>query len=57
MGEGGACRRMRQNTTVGLWRRQSRQNEQEVTASPEQLRAEREAAERFFRRHPLLKGG
>ncbi|MBQ9468902.1 MAG: hypothetical protein IJU52_07855, partial [Clostridia bacterium] len=26
MGEGGACRRMRQNTTVGLWRRRSRQN-------------------------------
>ena len=27
MGEGGACRRMRQNTTVGLWRRRSRQND------------------------------
>ncbi|MBQ9469245.1 MAG: hypothetical protein IJU52_09610, partial [Clostridia bacterium] len=25
--EGGACRRMRQNTTVGLWRRRSRQND------------------------------
>ena len=27
MGEGGACRRMRLNTTVGLWRRRSRQND------------------------------